>query len=446
MRRVKATNIVNRLISLTLLFGLAALVLLTPMFQRGVTGGQATFCLGFILLFGYYLAKLLEGFHLPAITSYIIVGIACGPFAFNLLSAEVVQKLQLFDDVALSIIALIAGGEMRLSTIRKRKAAFAGVIVSQILFSFAGALVVVLALRSQLGDLPAAGVRGLLAVGLLFGLVTVARSPSTTIGVVAEARAKGPITELLIGVTVLLDVLILVLAAFIIPVSEILVDRSQLFSLEFVTHLGGEIIGSVAAGLIIGLLIGMYIRWIGGYLPVFLLGIGLVGSGVCRHYHLEPLLAFMIAGFVVENHSELGQRLIDGLERSAFPVYVVFFAISGAAIDIDALRQTWFLALVMVAVRALAFYAGTITASSVVPELKPHAQSLWSGFLAQAGVTIGIATLVERRFDWGSGFKTIALAVVAINQLVGPILLKWLLDRKGESGGMDRRGESPSLQ
>jgi Kef-type K+ transport system membrane component KefB len=435
---VRATNIINRLVSLALLFGLAALVLLTPVFQRGVTGGQATFCLGFILLFGYYLAKLLEGFHLPTITSYIIVGIVCGPFAFNLLSAEVVKSLQLFDDVALSIIALIAGGEMRLAVIRTRKAAFAGVIAGQILFAFVGAVVVVYLLRGHLGDLPAAGFRGLLAVGLLLGLVTVARSPSTTIGVIAEARAKGPMTEVLIGVTVLLDVLVLVMAALIIPASETLLDPSQSFSLEFVSHLGGEIFGSIAAGLLIGLLIGMYIRWIGGYLPVFLLGIGLVGSGVCRLYHFEPLLAFMIAGFIVENYSALGQRLIDGLERSAFPVYVIFFAISGAAIDLEALREMWVLALVIVAVRALAFYAGTVTASRVVPDLRPYAHSLWSGFLAQAGVTIGIATLIERRFEWGGGLKTLALAVVAINQLIGPILLKWLLERKGEVGGMDR--------
>ena len=71
MRRARPTNIINRLFSLAILFGLAALVLLTPVFERGLSGGQATFCLGFILLFGYYLAKLLEGFHLPAITSYI---------------------------------------------------------------------------------------------------------------------------------------------------------------------------------------------------------------------------------------------------------------------------------------------------------------------------------------------------------------------------------------
>lgn len=438
MRRVKPTNVTNRLISLAILFGLAVLVLLTPVFDEGLTGGQATFCLGFILLFGYYLAKLLEGFRLPAITSYIIVGIVCGPFAFNLLSTEVVNSLQVFDDVALAIIALIAGGEMRLHVIRARKSAFAGVIAGQTVFSFIGALIVVYLLRGFLGDVPADGAREVIAVGMLLGLVIVARSPSTTIGVITESRSQGPMTELLIGVTVLLDVVVLVMAAFVIPASEVLIDPAQSFSLGFVRSLGITIVGSVAAGIFFGLLISVYIRWIGGYLPIILLVIGLVGSAVCRHYHLEPLLAFMIAGFIVENHSSQGDRLIKGLERSAFPVYVIFFAISGAAIDLGALREMWLLALILVIVRAAAYYAGTLAAVRVVGELKPYAHSIWSGFLAQAGVTIGIASLIERRFEWGSDLETIALAVVAINQLVGPILLKWLLERKGEAGGMDR--------
>lgn len=438
MRKARPTNVTNRVISLAILFGVAALVLRTPVFESGLTGGQATFCLGFILLFGHYLAKLLEGFRLPAITCYIVVGIVCGPFVVNLLSAGVVKSLQLFDDVALAIIALMAGGEMRLQVMRARKSAFAGVIAGQTAFSFIGALVVVYLLRGTLAEATAIGGREVVAIGLLTGLVIVARSPSTTIGVVTETRSRGPMTEVLIGVTVLLDVVVLVLAAFVIPASEVLVDPARTFSLDFVEQLGVTIAGSIAAGLFFGLLITLYIRWIGGYLPVILLVIGLVGSAVCRHYHLEPLLAFMIAGFVVENYSAQGDRLIRALERSAFPVYVIFFAISGAAIDLGALRQMWMLALILVLVRATAFYAGSVAAARLVRELRPYAHTVWAGFLSQAGVTLGIASLIERRFEWGGDFKTMVLAVVAINQLIGPIVLKWILERRGEAGGMDR--------
>jgi len=433
---MRRSNLTNQVVSAVVLLALAALVLLTPLGSEGSLRGRATFCLGFILLFGYYLAQILDRLRLPSITSYILVGLVCGPFVLDLLSSEVVKSLGRLDDVALAIIALIAGGELRLSMLKTRKGALSSVIVAQILFSMLAAIGVVALLRGRLEWIDTG--RTVVAVGLLFGLVIVARSPATTIGVVTEMRAKGPMTEVLVGVTVLLDVIVLFLAALIIPSAETLVSPEQSFSLSFARSLAVEIAGSVAAGLFFGLLLRVYMRWVIGYLPLFLLGIGLVGSEVCHHYNLEPLLAFMIAGFYVENYSSMGKRLIDGLERSAFPVYVLFFAMSGASIDLDALRSMWLLAVVLVAARIAAFYTGVFAASRVVPDLRPYAHSLWSGFLAQAGVTIGIAALIARRFAWGAEVETIALAVVAINQLAGPVALKALLEKKGEAGGMDR--------
>jgi len=433
---MRRSNLTNQVVSAVVLLALAALVLLTPLGSEGSLRGRATFCLGFILLFGYYLAQILDRLRLPSITSYILVGLVCGPFVLDLLSSEVVKSLGRLDDVALAIIALIAGGELRLSMLKTRKGALSSVIVAQILFSMLAAIGVVALLRGRLEWIDTG--RTVVAVGLLFGLVIVARSPATTIGVVTEMRAKGPMTEVLVGVTVLLDVIVLFLAALIIPSAETLVSPEQSFSLSFARSLAVEIAGSVAAGLFFGLLLRVYMRWVIGYLPLFLLGIGLVGSEVCHHYNLEPLLAFMIAGFYVENYSSMGKRLIDGLERSAFPVYVLFFAMSGASIDLDALRSMWLLAVVLVAARVAAFYTGVFAASRVVSDLRPYAHSLWSGFLAQAGVTIGIAALIARRFAWGAEVETIALAVVAINQLAGPVALKALLEKKGEAGGMDR--------
>jgi len=272
---------------------------------------------------------------------------------------------------------------------------------------------------------------------LLLGVVTAARSPATTIGVVAETRAKGPLTELLIGVTVILDVIILVMVALVVPLAGSLSNPGQSFSFAFAADLSIEIFGSIGAGILFGLIIGSYIRWVKEKLPLFLVGIGFLGSMICRFYHLEPLLAFMIAGFFVENFSYMGEDLIKALEKSAFPVYVVFFAISGSSINLDALRIMWQLALVFVGMRMLVFFCGGLLAACTVSGIKPFARSMWLGFLPQAGVTIGIASIVEKRFIWGAEIKTIILAVVAINQLIGPVALKYVLAKKKETGKMD---------
>ncbi|MFH1754887.1 MAG: cation:proton antiporter [Candidatus Latescibacterota bacterium] len=432
------TRGINKIAPLTILIGLSAVVLLTPLSRRGVAGGEAPFCLGFILLFGYYLANLLKGLRLPSISAYIAAGMLAGPYAINLLSQEVVQSLQLFDDAALAIIALIAGGEMKLRVLRSRAASFAGVIAGQLLFSFLGAGIVALALLDHLSLPIMEGSGAVVALALLLGLVMVARSPSTTIGVVTETRSRGPLTELIVGVTVIVDVLILILVAFIVPTAEMLLTPEQAFSFSFAEDLFITVFGSIAIGVFFGALIGSYLRWIRGYIPLFLVGVGFIGSLVCRHFDFEPLLTFMIAGFVITNFSAVGDDLIRGLEKSAFPVYVIFFAISGASIDLDALSVMWRFALLLVVVRALSFLAGGWLAGCFAQDVRGHAGTLWTGFLSQAGVTIGIASIIERKFGWGGELKTLILAAVAINQLVGPVLLMYLLGRKGEVGGMDR--------
>ena len=92
----------------------------------------------------------------------------------------------------------------------------------------------------------------------------------------------------------------------------------------------------------------------------------------------------------------------------------------------------WSFALVIVVVRALSFLAGGWVAGRFVADVRRYVPSMWIGFLSQAGVTIGIASIIGRKFQWGADLKTLILAVVAINQLIGPVLLRLLLEKKGE--------------
>ncbi|MFQ5510234.1 MAG: cation:proton antiporter [Candidatus Krumholzibacteriia bacterium] len=429
----------GRVLPIAVLAALAAVVVLTPIAGRGVTGEEATFCLGFILIFAFFVARVLRGVQLPEISGYILAGVVCGPYIMNILSGVVVARLQVFDDVALAIIALIAGGEMRMSFLRRGKASLLGVIGGQVFFSFAGALLVVVAARDHIAFLSGGGTGALVAAALALGVVTAARSPATTIGVVTETRSRGPYTDMVIGITVILDIVVLVLTALVVPTVRALTVPGAGFSLLFAKDLLFELFGSIGVGIVFGSALAAYIRWVRGQLPIFLLGAGFVGSIVCRHYHLEPLLAFMIAGFIVQNFTVMGERMIQALERSALPVYVIFFAISGASINLGALREMWLLAIILVLMRAAAFHAGSLFAGAVVGAVRPYAGSLWMGFLSQAGVAIGIATVFERRLPWGADLKTIILAIVALNQLIGPIALKYILVRRGEAGGMDRR-------
>ena len=142
----------------------------------------------------------------------------------------------------------------------------------------------------------------------------------------------------------------------------------------------------------------------------------------------------MIAGFVIENFTDRGGDLIQAVERYSLPVFIVFFAINGANLDWSLLANVWPLVVLLVAVRIAAIWLGTSVGSSIAGDEAPIRRNLWLGFLTQAGVTLGLATLIEARIPgMGTQIKTIVIAMIAINQVVGPLAFRFGLFRSGEA-------------
>jgi hypothetical protein len=58
----------------------------------------------------------------------------------------------------------------------------------------------------------------------------------------------------------------------------------------------------------------------------------------------------------------------------------------------------------------------------------------WSGLVSQAGLTIGLSLVIAREFPaFGADFRSLAIAMVALNEMLGPVLFKLALDRAGET-------------
>ena len=150
--------------------------------------------------------------------------------------------------------------------------------------------------------------------------------------------------------------------------------------------------------------------------------------------HLEPLLICVTAGFTVQNYSRQGGKFIEAVEAVSLPVYVLFFALAGAGLDLGALRQTWAISLLLVAVRGGAIFLGAYTGGHLGGDPPRFNRIAGMAFLTQAGVSLGLAMEVVRRFpEWGIEFTTVVVAVIAVNQMVGPIAMKQALVRSGEA-------------
>jgi Kef-type K+ transport system membrane component KefB len=296
---------------------------------------------------------------------------------------------------------------------------------------------------SRLGFQPirlAAGLTSfeLVAAALILALVATANSPASTVAVIDEERARGPLATLGLGVTVLKDVVVIILMAVTLSVTANLMDPQESFAGTLVLAILFELTVSIGLGALLGGLIIAYLARINRELGLFLLVVVLLtieaGSLIESQlrFHLHFLVVCVVAGFVVENLSVRGDHLIRALKKSSLPVYVIFFTLTGVGVDLDAVALLWPLALGFAVWRALLLFASTWMGARVAGEPAAIRESGWTPFVTQAGVSLGLAELVAASYP-GIGIKirTLVLAVVALNQLVGPVLFKWSLRGAG---------------
>ena len=409
--------------------------------------GIITFSLGFVLLMAFVCAKMLLTFKLPMISGYIFAGIIAGPYITGFLTETMVQRLRLVDDLALSFIALTAGGSLSLGFFQQRGKAIALNIILLIPLVFGLVFLFIIFTGNYFDFTRNLGSKQTIVLACLLGVIAVARSPSSAIAIISECRASGIFTSTVLGVTVATDVLIIVFFTVAISVMKILLTTSGVLDLQVFIALFLELLGSLIIGVLLGKGVSLYIKKVGHDLPLFLLffAFGVFKISLWLNYfmedhffvslHLEPLLICMSAGFTVSNFSKTGSAFIESLERISLPIYVLFFSLAGASLNLGALRIAWFPAVCIAFVRVMGIFGATWLAGTIIRDPANHNRIAWMAYLAQAGVAIGLAQIAQRRFpETGIYLTTIVLAVISINQVVGPITFKMALNMAGETG------------
>jgi Kef-type K+ transport system membrane component KefB len=280
-------------------------------------------------------------------------------------------------------------------------------------------------------EMTAAGAFG---VAILWSVVGITRSPSALLGILSQTRADGPLARFALQFIMTTDVIVVIAFSGAVTIARPLLDPSASMSLEAFHSLGHEILGSVALGTTLGLVLAAYVKLIGKQLLIVLIALGFGATEVLRYLNLEPLLTFLVAGFVVQNLSNQGEKFIHAVEGTGGVVYVVFFAGAGADLDVPLLRTYWPIALTLVSARIVITFVIAKLAARITNDAPGVKAWGWAPLISQAGVAIGIATSIARAFpSFGREFGSIALACIAINELGGPVLFKFALDRLKES-------------
>lgn len=395
---------------------------------------ESMMALGFTLIFAYLVGIIVTRIQLPKITGYILAGILVGPHFMNLISKPVVHNLQLIDNIALSLIALTAGGEFKYRQMKGQLKTINIVIILQIVIVIIGFMAFTILYKNQISFIKDSPFSAALGVGLILGAIAIAKSPATTIAIITEMRARGRFTDFVLGVTVFKDIVVVLVFSVALSVARPLLIPTSHLEIYYILEVVKEILFSIIAGLSAGAVILLYIRQIKKQISLFLLGFMILGIEMSHMFHLEFILIFMVAGFFVQNFSREGDKLIHGLEESSLPIFVTFFAIAGASLNFPVFLNNWSLALLVVILRMLTTWGGTYAGGKLTGASNQVTNYGWMGFVGQAGLSLGLSILVKQNIpgEIGLSIATIIVASITINQIIGPVLFKYSLVKVGE--------------
>jgi len=408
-----------------------------------VPSAGAALALGFTLLGAWISGELLRKFNLPRITGYLIFGVLVGPYVSNVITAPMASQLGAVTGIATTLIALIAGLTINLERLRTTLASIAR-------FTGATLTVVMIGISALLWFawpwLPVSpdstGAARAVTVALLTIMVA-SVSPTMTAAVTTETGGRGRLSELVLAVVVLADLVLLVLFSCSMQLARA-VFRPDAAGPSLLVRFAWETGGAIAFGALVGALFALYLRYVGREVTLALLAMCGVLSQVGSTQQFEPLLAAVAAGLVIENLSVAqGDALRTAVQRGAPPVLVIFFVAIGSSLRLDVLLTVWPIALVLAAVRTGLIRAGTRVGLNVSTIDRGIGEHAWTGLISQAGITVGLASVVASEFPgWGTELQTILIALIPIHELVGPMLFRRGLARAGE---LEARSPRPLL-
>ena len=402
-----------------------------------------------IALSANHISKFFAKIKFPLITGLLLAGILAGSDGFGLIPFENTKHLKFLNDISLAFIAFAAGSELYLKEIRGQFKSIIWNTIGQLVITFVIGVAGVFLASEYIPFMVDMKFAEKISVGILMATIFVARSPSSAIAVINELRAKGPFTKTAIGVTVFKDVLVIVLFAVCFALAKTFLSGEP-FSLFSLIYLLIELIASFALGRFLGIIIKWFFKFkINKYLKVIILislgysvyifanwlGNFTFQEHVLGHkFYIEPLLICIMASYYVTNYSTYRPEFINILHETGPIVYIIFFTLTGASLQVEILFQVFGIAVLFFFLRLLAMVIAGYVGGTLAGDPWKFRHLNWMPYVTQAGVGLGLATIIKNAFpEFGVQFETIIVGVIVINQIVGPPLFKYALHKVNET-------------
>lgn len=405
---------------------------------------ETILALSIALFSGLLMSRLTKIWNLPAVTAYLIAGVLIGPYCLGRLgilgigfvSSENVQDYSIISDVALGFIAFAMGNEFRLSSLKKTGKQAVVIAIFQAITATVFVDIALFLLHLAMPDkLPISCV-------ITLGAIATATAPAATMMVIKQYKAEGPLTNMLLPVVALDDMVGLIVFAISFGISRA-IESGVVDLISVLVNPIIEIVGSIVLGAIVGFMLNFIERFfysrskrLSISLCFILLAVAL--SKMEFEFNeivigFSPLIVCMMMGTVFCNLCKFSEELMERVDRWSAPIMILFFVVSGAGLELKVFSQWQIVVagIVFIVIRSFGKIFGA-NVSCKFMKCEPMVQKyLGYTLLPQAGVSLGMS-LTAMVLMSGTIIRNIALFAVLIYELVGPLITKIALDRAGE--------------
>jgi Kef-type K+ transport system membrane component KefB len=424
------------MIEVIVLLALTGMMHAARSFSPEMASGATELAFGYLLLAAYFSGRLGSRLGLPKLTGYLLTGVIAGPFVLELVTHEMAASLRVVSGVATCILGLTAGGELDLKRVKplfRTLRAISVFAVMSAMIVLTGLLFILRPFFPMFAGMPTAitpQTAKLIAVALS------AQSPAVVMALLSETKAEGPLSRLILSAVVLADLGVIIVYSFVAAIATTLLG-GEINIGETGLEIAWEVFGSIGFGVAIGGLIGAFLRFVkGASASLFALLICVIVAEIGGRIALDPLVVMLSAGVWLKNFSRSDAgSLLHGFESAELPVFLVFFSLSGAKLDIHQLWATAIPVAIIAAARAGVFFLGCRFACARTRADPVVSRYAWTGLVPQAGLSLALVVVIQKNFPtFGDSAAVLLLSVVGVNQLIAPLLLRMSLIRSGEAG------------
>lgn len=387
-----------------------------------------------VMIVGIVGGKIANIFKLPNVSGYLVAGLFLGPSFFKFVSAGDTETLSIISELALAIIAFSIGSEFIIKDMRKLGKSIVIITLAEVVFAIGAVFFIMFFVFKQS-----------FAFSIVIGAMSAATAPAATLLVMRQYNAHGPVTRTILPVVALDDVFGIIAFGIAMSLAKLSISTEAFSLSQMIIDPMVEIGGSIVLGFILGLILTAVSKRSKGRDELQVASLAAIGiaTGLSTILALSPLLTCIMMGTTLVNMMQNSNRVFESVNDFASPVYVLFFTLAGASLDLSIFVQIGMMGVAYVIARASGKMFGAWVGAKSVNADPMVTKYLGLGLLPQGGISIGLLVLVRQQLpQYAMAISSIIMFSVLIYEVSGPIFAKIAIEKAGEIDGLEKEKKS----